>query len=68
MSKGLSVHCSTAPQIPVKADKLEPKVLQMVRDGYSYCKIAKNLNLSKTTVNNIVKRHRQSVKNSELEK
>ena len=52
----------------VKADKLAPKVLQMVSDGYSYRKIADLLNLSKTTVNDIVKRHRQSATQSELEK
>jgi putative DNA-invertase from lambdoid prophage Rac len=45
----------------VKADKLSPKVLQLVESGYSYRKIAEKLNLSKTTVNDIVKRHRQSV-------
>lgn len=44
----------------VKADKLSPKVLQMVQQGYSYRKIAEKLHLSKTTVNDIVKRHRQS--------
>ncbi|BAZ19472.1 resolvase domain protein (plasmid) [Kalymmatonema gypsitolerans NIES-4073] len=44
----------------VKADKLGPKVLHMVSEGYSYRKIAEKLNLSKTTVNDIVKRHRQS--------
>lgn len=42
----------------VKADKLAPKVLQMVQSGYSYRKIAASLHLSKTTVNDIVKRHR----------
>lgn len=52
----------------VKADKLGPKVLQMVSDGYSYRKIAASLNLSKTTVNDIVKRYRQSAQKSELEK
>lgn len=52
----------------IKADKLGPKVLQMVGDGYSYRKIAEKLNLSKTTVNDIVKRHRQSEQKSELEK
>lgn len=45
----------------VKADKLGAKVLQLVESGYSYRKIAEQLNLSKTTVNDIVKRHRQSV-------
>jgi putative DNA-invertase from lambdoid prophage Rac len=49
----------------VKADKLSPKVLQLVESGYSYRKIAEKLNLSKTTVNDIVKRHRQSVQKSE---
>lgn len=44
----------------VKADKFAPKVLQMVQSGYSYRKIAEKLNLSKTTVNDIVKRHRLS--------
>jgi DNA invertase Pin-like site-specific DNA recombinase len=44
----------------VKADKLAPKVLQMVQSGYSYRKIAASLHLSKTTVNDIVKRHRLS--------
>ncbi len=44
----------------VKADKLGPKVLQMVQSGYSYRKIAASLHLSKTTVLDIVKRHRLS--------
>ncbi|SRR5579883_575742 len=44
----------------VKADKLAPKVLQMVQSGYSYRKIAASLHLSKTTVLDIVKRHRVS--------
>jgi DNA invertase Pin-like site-specific DNA recombinase len=52
----------------LKADKLGPKVLQMVQQGYSYRKIAEILNLSKTTVNDIVKRHRQSGSESALEK
>ncbi len=52
----------------IKADKLGPKVLQMVNDGYSYRKIAEKLNLSKTTVNDIVKRHKDSAKKSDLEK
>jgi putative DNA-invertase from lambdoid prophage Rac len=37
----------------------------LVESGYSYRKIAEKLNLSKTTVNDIVKRHRQSVQKSE---
>jgi DNA invertase Pin-like site-specific DNA recombinase len=43
----------------VKADKLAPKVLQMVCEGHSYRQIAQSLHLSKTTVNEIVKRERQ---------
>lgn len=43
----------------VKADRLSPHVLQMVEQGSSYRKIAQALHLSKTTVNDIVKRHRQ---------
>ena len=43
----------------VKADRLTPKVLLMVEQGNSYRQIAGALHLSKTTVNEIVKRHRQ---------
>jgi DNA invertase Pin-like site-specific DNA recombinase len=43
----------------VKADRLAPQVLQLVEQGSSYRKIAQALHLSKTTVNDIVKRHRQ---------
>jgi DNA invertase Pin-like site-specific DNA recombinase len=42
----------------VKADKLAPKVLEMVAAGLSYRKIGKELNLSKNTVLDIVKRSR----------
>ena len=44
----------------IKSDHLAPKVLQMVEQGSSYRQIARELHLSKTTVNEIVKRHRQS--------
>ena len=44
----------------VKSDRLAPKVLQMVKQGNSYRQIAKVLRLSKTTVNDIVKRHSHS--------
>jgi putative DNA-invertase from lambdoid prophage Rac len=44
----------------VKADKYASKVLQMVAEGCSYRKIAQELHLSKTTVNEIVKRHRRT--------
>ncbi len=50
----------------VKADRLAPKVLQMVEQGSSYRKIAQALHLSKTTVNDIVKRHRQSHPNVQI--
>jgi putative DNA-invertase from lambdoid prophage Rac len=44
----------------VKADRLAPKVMEMVQLGYSYRQIASTLHLSKTTVNEIVKRHRNT--------
>jgi transposase len=44
----------------VKSDRLAPQVLQMVERGNSYRQIAKVLHLSKTTVNDIVKRHQLS--------
>lgn len=46
----------------VKADKCESRVLQMVTEGHSYRQIAQKLHLSKTTVNEIVKRDRQMEK------
>lgn len=44
----------------IKSDLLAPKVIRMVESGNSYRSIARTLKLSKTTVNDIVKRHRQS--------
>jgi len=44
----------------VKADRFAPTVLQMVEQGNSYRTIAQALHLSKTTVNDIVQRHRQA--------
>lgn len=44
----------------IKADRLAPKVMEMVQLGYSYRQIASTLHLSKTTVNEIVKRHRNT--------
>jgi DNA invertase Pin-like site-specific DNA recombinase len=46
----------------IKSDRLAPKVLQMVSQGYSYRQIARELHLSKTTVNEIVKRHKKYVR------
>ena len=43
-----------------KSDRLAPKVLKMVEEGYSYRHIAYHLRLSKTTVVEIVKRYRES--------
>lgn len=42
----------------VKADRLAPKVIKLVDAGQSYRQIAAKLKISKTTVNEIVKRHR----------
>lgn len=44
----------------IKSDRLAPKVIQMVEAGTSYRTIAQDLKLSKTTVTEIVKRHRQT--------
>lgn len=46
----------------IKSDRLAPQVLKMVEQGSSYRCIAKELNLSKTTVSEIVKRHRSQNK------
>jgi putative DNA-invertase from lambdoid prophage Rac len=46
----------------VKSDRYAAKVLQMVCEGYSYRQIARELHLSKTTVNEIVKRQKKSSK------
>lgn len=42
-----------------KSDKLAPKVLELVAAGQSYRQVAAALQLSKNTVTEIVKRHRQ---------
>lgn len=43
-----------------KFDKLAQKVLQAIEDGRSYRWIAWDLGISKNTVTNIVRRHRQN--------
>jgi DNA invertase Pin-like site-specific DNA recombinase len=48
----------------VKSDRYARKVGQMVSEGYSYRQIARELHLSKTTVNDIVKRQKNSSKSS----
>ncbi len=44
-----------------KSDKLAPKVIQAVEDGRSYRWIARDLGISKNTVLEIMKRHRQTL-------
>ncbi len=43
-----------------KSDKLAPKVLQAIEYGRSYRWIARDLGISKNTVTDIVRRHRQN--------
>jgi len=43
-----------------KADKLTPKVIQAVPEGRSYRWIARDLGISKNTVTDIIRRHRQN--------
>lgn len=45
----------------IKADKLAPKVLELVGSGHSYRQIGRLLDLSKNTVLDIVKRERAKV-------
>lgn len=42
----------------IKSDRLSPKVIGLVENGLSYRSIASQLKISKTTVTDIVKRHR----------
>ena len=42
-----------------KSDKLAPKVIELVAEGLSYRWIARDLGISKNTVGEILKRHRQ---------
>ncbi|WP_028954007.1 IS1096 element passenger TnpR family protein [Synechocystis sp. PCC 7509] len=51
----------------MKADQLTSKVLLIVEQGNSYRQIVGVLHLSKTTVNEIVKRYRQSNPKSQIE-
>lgn len=44
-----------------KSDKLAPLVIQAVADGRSYRWIARDLRISKNTVTDIIKRHRQDI-------
>ncbi len=47
------------PGFRPKSDRLAPEVMRMVGEGHSQRRIASELNLSKTTVNEIIKRHRE---------
>ncbi len=58
------VKSGRRPGQRIKADRLAPKVLQLVSEGRSYRSIAKELHLDKNTVNAIVKRHKQSLKDA----
>ena len=42
----------------IKSDRLAPKVLELVKERWSYRQIAKALGISKNTVTDIVRRHR----------
>lgn len=42
----------------IKSGRIAPKVLKLIEEGKSYRAIASELNLSKTTITDIVKRHR----------
>ena len=57
------VKSGKRPGQRVKAERLAPKVLQLVSEGRCYRFIAKELHLD-NTVNAIVKRHKQSLKDS----
>jgi DNA invertase Pin-like site-specific DNA recombinase len=52
----------------VKSDRLSPKVLRLVEDGHSYREIAARVKISKTTVTEIVKRHRDAAPMPVLQK
>ena len=58
------VKSGKRPGQRVKAERLAPKVVQLVSEGRSYRFIAKELHLDKNTLNTIVKRHKQSLKDS----
>jgi putative DNA-invertase from lambdoid prophage Rac len=58
------VKSGKRPGQRVKAERLAPKVLQLVSEGRCYRFIAKKLHLDKNTVNAMVKRHKQSLKHS----
>lgn len=48
------------PGLRPKSDRLAPKVMALIKEGRSYRWIARDLGISKNTVTDIVKRHRQN--------
>ena len=59
-AKSRGQHFGRPPGQSAKALRLTPKVLFLVEQGHSYRQIAKELHLSKNTVNEIAKRYRQA--------
>lgn len=59
-AKSRGQHFGRPPGQSAKALRLTPKVLFLVEQGYSYRQIAKELHLSKNTVNEIAKRYGQA--------
>ena len=69
---GQWLHCAGLAGVPkgkqigrrigqrVKADRVGPQVLELQAQGWTYRQIARRLNISKNTVTDIVKRHRQT--------
>lgn len=58
-AKARGVVFGRQPGQNVKADRLAPKVLKLVKEGHSYRDISRRVNLSKNTVMAIVKRARE---------
>lgn len=59
-AKARGVTLGRQPGQRIKSDALSPKVIEMVEAGVPYRTIARQLKMSKTTVSDIVKRHRQA--------
>ncbi len=59
-AKARGVTLGRRPGQRIKSDALSPKVIEMVEAAVPYRTIAHQLKISKTTVSDIVKRHRQA--------
>lgn len=59
-AKSRGQHFGRPPGQSAKALRLTPKVLYLVEQGHSYRQIAKELHLSKNTVNEIAKQYRKA--------